>query len=120
MRPFPRSSNLNENQERFNNCLSKARRTIENVFGIMSMRFRVLINKMHVNVENAKKVTLSVCILHNLLIDANSTRRSYISSNSNNNDRPQLLRIEQTQSRNPSHQAKMIREKFVNYFNNLR
>lgn len=46
MRSFPRTMNINLDQEKFNNSLSIARRTIENVFGIMAMKFRVLMNKM--------------------------------------------------------------------------
>lgn len=114
MRPFPRIGSITEEQEQFNNSLSVARRTIENVFGIMAMKFRILLNKMLVNVENSKLITLSVCILHNVLINSNSTRRNYINSNT---DRPvQLLQIEPTQSRNAPHQAKLVRQKFVDYF----
>lgn len=46
----------------FNYRLSRARRIIENVFGIMSARFRVQRQSIHLDAEKTKKITLlAVC-----------------------------------------------------------
>lgn len=58
-------------QRVFNYRLSHTRRVIENVFGIMSARFRVLRAPINLDAEKTKKVTLACCVLHNFLITTN-------------------------------------------------
>lgn len=58
-------------QRVYNYRLSRARRIIENAFGIMSARFRVLRSPIHLNPEKTKKVVLASCVLHNYMIDTN-------------------------------------------------
>lgn len=62
---------LNMMQRVFNYRLSRARRIIENVFGIMSARFRVLRKPIHLDAKKTKKVTLACCVLHNYLLMSN-------------------------------------------------
>lgn len=47
----------------FNYRLSKARRIIENVFGIMSSKFKVLRKPMHLASHKVKVVTLAICAI---------------------------------------------------------
>lgn len=56
----------------FNYRLSRARRIIENVFGIMSARFRVLRQPINLDETKTRKVTLACCALHNFLITRSS------------------------------------------------
>jgi hypothetical protein len=53
----------------FNYRLSRARRIVENAFGIVAHRFRCQLNTLRVNPENAANVVLACCILHNMLRD---------------------------------------------------
>ncbi|GAB0093995.1 hypothetical protein DMENIID0001_091950 [Sergentomyia squamirostris] len=53
---------------RFNNELSKGRIVIENAFGILCSRWRVLHTKMEVSVESGKRITLAACALHNFIL----------------------------------------------------
>lgn len=57
----------------------RARRFIENVFGIMSARFRVLRKPIHLDAEKSKKVVLACCVLHNYLMTTN--QRKYAPGN---------------------------------------
>lgn len=58
---------LDHRQQIFNYRLSRARRLVENVFGILAARFRVLKSEISMNVESATDVVLATCVLHNLL-----------------------------------------------------
>jgi len=46
MKPYS-LRNLTTEQRVFNYRLSRARRVVENAFGIMSSRFRVLVSRLH-------------------------------------------------------------------------
>ena len=50
----------------FNYRLSRARRTSENAFGILSNRFRVLSSRIHLKPEIASQVVMTCCLLHKL------------------------------------------------------
>ena len=65
MRPFP--GKLTEFQRSFNYRLSRARRTIENAFGILAARWRIFHTPMRANIENAENYTLTCLTLHNYL-----------------------------------------------------
>lgn len=77
MKPFP-GTFLSPSQRIFNYRLSRARRVIENAFGIMSAKFRVLRSPIHVDAAKTRKITLACCALHNFLITRKST--AYLTS----------------------------------------
>lgn len=58
-------------QRVFNYRLGRAHRIIENVFGIMSARFRVLRKPIHLDAIKTKRVVLACCVLHNYLMSTN-------------------------------------------------
>jgi hypothetical protein len=66
MKPYQRK-NLNIKSRIFNYRLSRARRVIENAFGIMVSRFRVLYTAINLDVENIELVVMTCCVLHNFL-----------------------------------------------------
>ncbi|KAI8119870.1 Protein ALP1-like [Lucilia cuprina] len=79
MRPFP-GELLPCDKELFNKRLSRARRTIENAFGILVSRWRVLLTTLHLFPNNAEKIVLSCVALHNFIM-LNDNETSYIPSN---------------------------------------
>ena len=66
MKPYSRCD-LTPRQRIFNYRLSRARMTIENVFGIMSAKFNILHKGINMEPENATTVISAVCHLHNYL-----------------------------------------------------
>lgn len=66
MKPYP-FRNLDINKRIFNYRLSRARRVVENAFGILANRFRVLLAPMLLSPDKVEKVVLATCAIHNYL-----------------------------------------------------
>lgn len=68
MRPYSRV-NLTGNEENkiFNYRLSRARRVVENAFGILSNRWRVFRTNIQVQPKSVDNIVLAACCLHNML-----------------------------------------------------
>ncbi|CAH1959916.1 unnamed protein product [Acanthoscelides obtectus] len=65
MKPYPRTPTHKE--QVFNYRLSRARRIVENAFGILVTRFRVLLNTIDMRPKNVDSIVLAACSLHNWL-----------------------------------------------------
>lgn len=81
MKPYvpPRNRRLEEEHQIFNYRLSRARRCIENAFGILCSKFYCLSRKMFCSPKKAQKVVVACCYLHNYLI--RTRRAQYCPSN---------------------------------------
>ena len=66
MKPYP-SANLTLPQRIFNYRLSRCRRIVENAFGILATRFRILRREMEMNPDNCSEVVMACIVLHNFL-----------------------------------------------------
>jgi hypothetical protein len=55
----------------FSYRLSRARRVVENAFGIMASRWRILLSTMGHKTDTVEKIVLTCCILHNLMRNQN-------------------------------------------------
>jgi len=70
LKPYPGSQIQGDRSKRiFNYRLSRARRVSENVFGILSQKFQLYNRRLKLKPENADKIILTTCILHNYLRD---------------------------------------------------
>lgn len=68
MRPYPgRDINNNMFKRRYNYRLSRARRVVENAFGILANRWRFLFTPVDAKPENLTSMIYAACILHNML-----------------------------------------------------
>ena len=70
MRPYP--VKLAEQERVFNYRLSRARRAIENYFGILAARRRIFSTPIEASVVNAERYTLVCIALHNYLRQTNN------------------------------------------------
>lgn len=66
MKPYP-CRGLTKKERVYNYRLTRARRTVENAFGIMANRFRVLHTAITLQPSRVEAVVLATCTLHNML-----------------------------------------------------
>ena len=66
MRPFPQRT-LTLERKVFNFRLSRARRVVENAFGILTNRFRLFLTAIHLAEYKLNTIVFACCILHNFL-----------------------------------------------------
>lgn len=62
------TQNLSGLERVFNYRLSRARRIVENAFGLLANRFRVFLAPIHLDAEKTRKLTIACCSLHNYLL----------------------------------------------------
>ena len=131
LKPYPKSS-LGIKERVFNYRLSRARRMVENVFGICATRFRIFRRPIIANVEMVVRVTKAVVALHNFLmadkdfLSNDYCSESYADREQNNviisgewrREEPSqgLINIQHAGSNNFTQIAKNVRDKYRDYF----
>ena len=74
----PYSQNgLNKEKRIFNYRLSRARRIVENAFGILSNRIRVFMSPIRLMPEKVESIAFACCTLHNFLRSKQTSRNVY-------------------------------------------
>lgn len=73
MKPYPKKDLNTDTRKIFNYRLCRARRTIENAFGILVARWGVLQKAIALNVQDASTVVFTTLVLHNLLLTENGS-----------------------------------------------
>jgi len=127
MKRFSRK-NLTTEQAIFNYRLSRARHIVENAFGILSSRFRILLKEINLCPEKATMIVLACTHLHNYLRMKkfesyyqggfnveNTTTGEMVNTNWKSDQ--MLLPLQQLSGRNISVSSKEIRLNFSHYFN---
>lgn len=74
MRPFP-GRLLPQWRETFNDRLSTARKVVECAFGILTSRWRVVLNRLQMSPDYVDSVVMAACILHNFLMTPAQAQR---------------------------------------------
>lgn len=129
MRPYPRRSLNSDSQRIFNYRLSRARLTIENAFGILVSRWRILRKSIQCNEENAHKIILALVVLHNFIISCDRHRYcplQFVDQERNGNIIPgewrneelgqRIVRIGQVGSNRTTYAANVQRDILREYF----
>ncbi|XP_069587439.1 uncharacterized protein [Ranitomeya imitator] len=75
LKPFSQKT-LTPERRIFNYRLSRARRVVENAFGIMANRFRVFHTALNMKLTSIDSVVLACCVLHNFLRRRDATAYS--------------------------------------------
>lgn len=77
MKPYPGHLDSLTPERIYNYRLSRARRIIENVFGIMAAKFRVFLTTIALHPVKVEMVTLTCVYLHNFLRRDSTSRNTY-------------------------------------------
>lgn len=133
LRPYPGRECLNQEKKIFKYRLSRARRTIENTFGILVSRWRILKRLIICTIEKTTKIVQAVVCLHNWLCLQDIGKDQYvlpsmIDQDDLNNDiipgswrkcieNSALCDVTKCGTNNSRSLAKEIREEFCKYFN---
>lgn len=134
MRLFPKKG-LNTKRRAYNYRLSRARRTIENTFGIMCMKWRIYLRPIDTDVVVAENIVKATVCLHNWLrkadfrcslhqyitpemVDRDAGNGQIIEGSWRQDEFGAIRSIPRTGSNNYSRFVNNIREEFCKYFNN--
>lgn len=120
IKPYGRDS-LNNERRMCNYRISRARRVVENSFGILASRFRIFHTAINLNVKTIESLVLACCALHNFLRKKSSTYAPPESFNQENvidgTDPDIFHNLERRSGGQVLKEAKTVREKFCTYFN---
>ncbi|XP_050497834.1 uncharacterized protein LOC126878998 [Diabrotica virgifera virgifera] len=117
LRPFPYSQRRTDIfKENYNVRLCKARRVVENAFGILAQKWRIFYRPMETKIDTSILIVKTACILHNFLRTKKCDDR-FIELL----DPPETeLGAFQNLDNDPRRAARLafsVREKFATYFN---
>lgn len=112
MRPYPRDQSLNDKSKAvYNYRHSRARRTTENAFGILSARFRIFFTPIFADPDKIDQIIIAACILHNIMRNEATHTDEHFELPKEN-----LKSILGSAGR-PFSSGKTTRDKFKDYFN---
>lgn len=130
MKPFS-GVHLPYDEKVYNYRHSRARRTVENAFGILVSRFRIFEKPIACNVSTTDKLVRTACALHNWLrynsmgtyfprgsVDVQDTDRGEIIPGTWRSETCELPSIRHFGSNHHSREAKAIRDGYKQYFMN--
>ena len=121
LRPFPGANfqALPADQNRFNERLSRARRIVENAFGILTSRWRLYNRKLNVGPEVAISITKATVVLHNYLTTPADIQRFNLSEDPEDDlpdDVEGLSDLHSLRGNPMGDIGKQVRQFFADYF----
>ena len=128
MKPYPYRHQTQE-QRIFSYRLSRARRVVENAFGILANKFRIFLSPINLAPKKVEKIVLASLAMHNLLrrvfpeytapgnIDQENLDNGTLITGSWQRQGGILTGMEPTLCRNVPNEAKAVRLEYTKYFN---
>lgn len=118
LKPYPRNQSMIDREKAiFNYRLSRARRIVENAFGLLSQNFRIFYTPICLNVTVTENLIACACILHNLIIDERGVPTDM--DELFNNELHSLTEYNEIESDSPQELKSKIRDAFKEYFNSI-
>lgn len=130
LKPFRQSQLTTVERKIYNYRLSRARRIVENCFGIMASRFRIFQTHINLEPDNITSVVMAACALHNFLMamslsyysppecfDIENTENGTVHAGMQTDD-SNLVRLDNRLQAISTTTAKNVRDDFVRYFAN--
>ncbi|CAH2017227.1 unnamed protein product [Acanthoscelides obtectus] len=130
MKPFRQAALTSREKKNYNYPLSRARRIVENVLGILAARFRIFHTCINLEPRNIEFVVMACCMLHNLLIakslrtytppecfDYDDTEEG-VTNFGLNSQGSNMSSLQRRPLGNTANGAKGVREAFMSYFTN--
>lgn len=130
MKPYP-FKGISHERRIFNYRLSRARRVVENAFGILASRFGVLRRPLSLDLSNVDAVVMACCALHNYLrkqepgyltrkwIDHENTSQGSIRQGDWRKHTDGLTSLKNTSKSQRNEEGNQVRNTFMNYFNSV-
>lgn len=120
MRPYPRRGDLDLSKKVFNYRLSRARRIVENAFGILVTKWRIFRKPIIASEHTVRKIVQACVCLHNFLIMQVSEAENYIRRERiNESDTTDgVTDITRAGTNTFTRNAAIFRERFTEYFCN--
>ena len=115
MRPYP-GKNLTDKQRVFNYRLSRARRIVENAFGILTARFRIYQRRVQLHPDNAEKMIRATLALHNYLQKTAATPKECAAGETTNTGQAETMQNLRLGGNRASNQATKVRGQFKECF----
>lgn len=117
MKPFPRKQSRNNTRlDNYNYRLCRARRVVENAFGILCKKWRIYKGPIEVKEETCIKIVLSTCILHNYLRVKNCDVDNLDEDGDEGESFQAFTEIDMN-NRRGTNLSLRVREQFVDFFN---
>lgn len=134
MRPYPGRGGLTEEKRIFNYRLSRARRIVENVFGIITQKFRILKSPLSGSLRLTRAIVKAIVVLHNFIKRRDVGRNNYMtpglvdeekedgtftpgSWREASDTQPGLHDINRPVENSATESGKRIRDQFCSFFN---
>lgn len=128
LKPFSKTE-LTTGQKVFNYRLSRARRIVENAFGILASRFRIFEKPISCKVSTVDKIVRTCCALHNWLraksvnvylptgsVDEEDINQGKVVLGSWRSEISGLQKAVTVGSNHSSQFARKLRDRYVDYF----
>lgn len=125
LKPYSRDQSLSDKTKAiFNYRLSRARRIVENAFGILTQNFRIYNTPMHLDIHVIEDLVTVTCILHNLILkekggDAYAMNEGRIDENVSFDQFEPLDEYNEIESDSSIEKKFQIRDAYKEYFNTI-